>query len=88
MAVELVVDPSSIEVTVDDIGGLDDILERLVLHSLVLLVLLICQLLCLCNQLVCSFGQMSLLCLFSQRICSFDPMSNFACSITLYAHLA
>lgn len=30
MAVELVVDPSSIEVTVDDIGGLDDILERLV----------------------------------------------------------
>lgn len=30
LAVEMVVDPESIETTVDDIGGLDHILERLV----------------------------------------------------------
>ena len=30
MAVDMVVEPDSIETTVDDIGGLDNILERLV----------------------------------------------------------
>lgn len=30
MAVDMVVEPDSIETTIDDIGGLDNILERLV----------------------------------------------------------
>ncbi len=30
LAVELVVDPKQIDVTIDDIGGLDDIMDRLV----------------------------------------------------------
>lgn len=32
MAVDLVLDPDQIDTTVNDIGGLDNILERLVMH--------------------------------------------------------